>query len=139
MKAIFEKSIIVNNDGCSNSDSTSPKLMCSSEDNPNNSHYPVVRGDVTYANNLEIIDKYTQKLLELQEKMDENFFDHKLEKAKIFDTTDSNNITNKENIQKSNKIQFKDLFGFKKDVVMKKLLKTIDLMNQELSKANFNS
>lgn len=36
----------------------------------------------------------------------------------------------------STKIKFKNVLQFKKDVVIKKLLKTIDVMNQELSNVN---
>ena len=34
----------------------------------------------------------------------------------------------------SQKVKFKNVLDFKKDVIIRKLLKTIDLMNQELSK-----
>ena len=43
------------------------------------------------------------------------------------------NETAKYKDQNQSKIKFKNLFEFKKDVIIRKLLKTIDLMNQEIS------
>lgn len=59
----------------------------------------------------------------------------------------NNNETHKENntekdsnanSKNSSKIKYKNVVQFKKDVVIKKLLKTIDVMNQELSKGYFH-
>lgn len=41
---------------------------------------------------------------------------------------------NEEKCSKNARVKFKNVIQFKKDVVIKKLLKTIDVMNQELSK-----
>lgn len=42
--------------------------------------------------------------------------------------------SNEEKCSKNSRVKFKNVIQFKKDVVIKKLLKTIDVMNQELSK-----
>jgi len=86
--------------------------------------------ETTYINNNDIIEKYTKKLLLLQTKLNENLFEHNCEKENI--KTDSAKPT-APSTSSSSKVHFKDLNVFKKDAVMKKLLKTIDIMNQELS------
>ena len=85
-------------------------------------------------NNSEIVEIYTQKLLKLQQSLNENFPDSL---SPVF-KSDINNLTDAEeccsNNQETIKLKFKNLFEFKKDIVIRKLLKTIDLMNIELSK-----
>lgn len=95
------------------------------------------QGETTYINKTEIIEKYTKKLLLLQQKLNENLSMHREEKENMCMDGPELSVSNENkcmDIQPSNKINFKDLSGFKKDIVVKKLLKTIDLMNQELSK-----
>ncbi len=85
--------------------------------------------------NLELIEIYTQKLIKLQQSINENFPDSPEPKL-----IEHDNHMNLEFIRESpsspeeTKIKFKHLFEFKKDIVIRKLLKTIDLMNIELSK-----
>lgn len=57
-------------------------------------------------------------------------------KQNKFDLNQSpeSDIGSKDKNFKNGKIKFKNVIQFKKDVVIKKLLKTIDVMNQELSK-----
>ena len=60
--------------------------------------------------------------MQLQEKLNEDLASNESEKAAANVNT------------KPDKIKFKNLVDSKKDVVIRKLLKTIDLMNQEMSK-----
>lgn len=72
--------------------------------------------------NLELIEIYTQKLLNLQLSLDQNFPDLSTDRQEEIIAA-----------KQPAKLKFKNLFEFKKDVVIRKLLKTIDLMNLELS------
>ena len=80
-------------------------------------------------NNSEIVEIYTQKLLKLQQSLNENFPDSLSPTFKTEDVVEDSSTNNGETI----KLKFKNLFEFKKDNVIRKLLKTIDLMNIELS------
>lgn len=110
---------------------------------PPEAGFSLAKGETTYINNNEIIEKYTKKLLVLQQKLNENINDHKLEKENMLNGTELSEVSNnkmkaqgdiKSSSSSDSKIKFRDLSGYKKDVVVKKLLKTIDIMNQELSK-----
>ena len=65
-----------------------------------------------------------------------------MEKENIINGAELSDVSNNSKKNKSElksssestKVQFKDVNNYKKDVVVKKLLKTIDIMNQELSK-----
>ncbi len=74
-----------------------------------------------------IIDKYTQKLKKLQDKLKEPLGSDSNESEK--EQTGS-----QKQMSNSKKLKYENLYQFKKDVIIKKLLKTIDVMNQELSK-----
>lgn len=92
-----------------------------------------------YVKNNDIIEKYTKKLLLLQQKLNQNLSEHKIEKENLYESQHLLEISNQpgmvmEKSGASAKIRFKELSGFKKDAAMKKLLKTIDIMNQELGK-----
>ncbi len=83
-------------------------------------------------NNSEIVEIYTQKLLKLQQSLNENFPDSL---SPVFKSDNLNDVDECcSNNQETIKLKFKNLFEFKKDIVIRKLLKTIDLMNIELSK-----
>lgn len=75
-----------------------------------------------------IIDKYTQKLKKLQDKLKEPLASDSNESDKEQQTNPSKN-----QMSNSKKLKYENLYQFKKDVIIKKLLKTIDVMNQELS------
>ena len=91
--------------------------------------------------NAQIIEKYTQQLLELQNKLNENLSNQKFENSKASNQNETtidlvrNQSAAKKN-STTNKVKFKNVIEGNKDVILKKLLKTIDLMNQELSKKN---
>lgn len=76
---------------------------------------------------LELIEIYAQKLLKLQQSLNKNFPDA-FSREQLSQTNELNNNN------QPPKLKFKQLYEFKKDAVIKKLLKTIDLMNIELSK-----
>ncbi len=132
LKQIFNKSNLNSNPELSSSlqkfchDSLS-LIKSNQKDGLTTSHYS---HETTYINNNDIIEKYTKKLLLLQTKLNENLFEHNCEKENI--KTDSIKPTDSTTSSLS-KILFKDLNLSKKDAVMKKLLRTIDIMNQELS------
>ena len=89
--------------------------------------------------NAQIIEKYTQQLLELQNKLNENLSVQKYENSRANNQNETtidllrNQSAAKKNLT-TNKVKFKNVLEGNKDVILKKLLKTIDLMNQELSK-----
>ncbi len=74
-----------------------------------------------------IIDKYTQKLKKLQDKLKEPLVSDSNEGQK-------EQTSSKSQMPSNLKLKYENLYQFKKDVIIKKLLKTIDVMNQELSK-----
>lgn len=129
----------------SNIDKKQPDLSTAALQ-PAQTSFSLAKGETTYINNNEIIEKYTKKLLVLQQKLNENISDHKLEKENMQNGTELLDVSNnkmkgkgelKPSSASDSKIQFRDLSGYKKDVVVKKLLKTIDIMNQELSNLLF--
>jgi hypothetical protein len=81
-----------------------------------------------YDNNLILIEKCNQKLVELHANLKNDNFDFSQN-----ETNDENLIPDSEEANSSKKQKYKSLTKFKKDVVVKKLMKTIDLMNQQLS------
>lgn len=86
--------------------STSSELMCDS--------------------NLVLIEKFNKKLAKLQENLKSDNFDLSQNEA-----NDENEMPESEAAPK--KLKFSNISRLKKDVVVKKLMKTIDLMNQQLS------
>ncbi len=153
LREIFEKSLVSKNEALSNNlnklCSDSLALIYSNIDKKqpssiNNAldHLSLDNCETNCHNNNEIIEKYTKKLLVLQQKLNENFNDHKVEKENIINGAELSDVSNNSKKNKSElksssesaKVQFKDVNNYKKDVVVKKLLKTIDIMNQELSK-----
>jgi len=85
-----------------------------------------------YDNNLVLIEKCNQKLVRLHENLKNDNFD-----LSQNETNDENVMPDSEEANTSKKLKYKSLTKFKKDVVVKKLMKTIDLMNQQLSKRFF--
>jgi len=81
-----------------------------------------------YDNNLILIEKCNQKLVELHENLKNDNFD-----LSQNETNDENLMPDSEEANSSKKQKYKSLTKYKKDVVVKKLMKTIDLMNQQLS------
>jgi hypothetical protein len=81
-----------------------------------------------YDNNLILIEKCNQKLVELHANLKNDNFD-----LSQNETNDENLMPDSEEANSSKKQKYKSLTKFKKDVVVKKLMKTIDLMNQQLS------
>jgi hypothetical protein len=87
----------------------------------------------------QIIEKYTKKLMELEQQLNQmNFLQHKENSLQTENKLSVKQNANKQEKQQENystteKIKFKNLFNLSKDIVMRKLLKTIDLMNQEMS------
>ena len=83
--------------------------------------------DQTRSANLEIFERYAQTIMNLQQELDQdlgkNINKSILRKDKsVLDESG-----------KLGKVKFKNLAEYKRDSVLKKLLKTIDVMNQELS------
>lgn len=143
LKEIFEKSIVINNSAHLNKFCNDSLALISANQVLIDSNMPsdLSRAEKTYINNNDIIEKYTNKLLLLQQKLNENLSEHRVEKENMNWNTSgiteiyTNNMNSK--LNGPTKVQLnelKEMTGHKKDVVVKKLLKTIDLMNQELSK-----
>ena len=94
-----------------------------------------VSSEFMYDNNLILIEKCNQKLVELHENLKNDNFD-----LSQNETNDENLMPDSEEANSSKKQKYKSLTKYKKDVVVKKLMKTIDLMNQQLSEGkNFKT
>lgn len=80
-------------------------------------------------NNLKIIEEYSNNLMKMERKLNESAHYRKLFKEK----QENAQIDLSKNSSTSSKVKYKNVQTLKKDVVIKKLLKTIEVMNQELS------
>ena len=90
----------------------------------------------TRSANLEIFERYTQTIMSLQKELDQDLGKNIASNS----TLNNKSIVRKEKScldesGKLGKVKFKNLAEHKRDNVLKKLLKTIDVMNQELSMA----
>ena len=89
----------------------------------------------TRSANLEIFERYTQTIMSLQRELDSDLGKNLASNS----TLNNKSIARKEKScldesGKLGKVKFKNLAEHKRDNVLKKLLKTIDVMNQELSR-----
>jgi hypothetical protein len=82
-------------------------------------------------NNLKIIEEYSNNLMKMERKLNESAHYRKLFKEK----QENAQTELSKNSATSTKVKYKNVETLKKDVVIKKLLKTIEVMNQELSNA----
>lgn len=88
--------------------------------------------ELMFDNNLVLIEKCNQKLVRMHDNLKNDNFD-----SSQNETNDENLIPESDDANSSKKLKYKSLAKFKKDAVVKKLMKTIDLMNQQLSKGVF--